>query len=97
MSKKNDKKFDELIKQTRKINEKLNILINIAKRSAPKAEATTEETKILDLCNLKNTIPDMVAKTGKTNSNIRFLLTTLRSKGLIKSEKRDGKAVYSRN
>jgi hypothetical protein len=91
-----EKQFQELIKYVKRIDEKLDILTNFTRISAPKQEPTQEEKKILELCNLKNTVADMVKKTNKKNSNVQFLLSSLRSKGLIKSEKRDDKVVYSR-
>ena len=92
----NDQQFNELIKHIKNIDEKMNTLINLTRLSVPKQKPTSEENKILELCNLKNTIADMVKKTNKTNTNVRFLLSSLRSKGMIKTEKREGKAVYSR-
>jgi len=91
-----EKQFRELMEYLKKIDKKFDLLINLAKLSAPEQEPTPEEKKILELCNLKNTVADMVLKTKKTRTNVKVVLSSLRSKGLIKSEKRDGKVVYSR-
>ncbi len=92
----NETQFKELVKNIKRIDDKLDTLINFARLSAPKQEPTQEEKKILELCNLKNTVADMIEKTKKKRSNVKVILSSLRSKGLIKSEKRDDKVVYSR-
>jgi len=62
----------------------------------PKPKITTEEKRILKLCDKKHTIDDMVQATGKTRTNVGFILTQLRKKGLIKSVKLKDKLVYGR-
>lgn len=88
--------FDVLIKYIKKLDSKLDTLIDLARLNAPKQEITKEEKRILALCNLKYAVAEMMNQTNKTRSSIEFILSSLRGKGLIKSENRNGRTVYSR-
>jgi len=91
------KNNDDIVTVLKSIDKKLDILINLSRLSAPKQTVTSEEKKIFDLCNKKNTAPEMVIKTTKTLSNVNFILNSLRNKGLIKSVKNIKKqTVYSK-
>lgn len=96
------KKDSEILKQLKSINGKLDVLINLTRLSAPKQKPTKEERKILELCNMKNTVSDIVNKTDKKKSNVEFILSNLRNKALINSivvtDKKTSKkkTVYSR-
>lgn len=85
----------EIPKYLKRIDEKLETIINLLKRSAPAPKISDEERKILLLCNSKNSMDDMMKKTKKTKTNIAFLLSSLRSKGLIKSVTVKNKLVYT--
>ena len=95
-------KDSEILKQMKSINGKLDILINLTRLSAPKQKPTKEEEKILSLCNMKNTVADMIEKTGKKRGNVEVVLISLRNKSLINSnsvkDKETGKrkTVYSK-
>lgn len=89
-------KFRQLMRSLNNIETKLDILINLQRTSMPKPKVPKEEAKILELCDKKHTIADMVARTGKKNSYVRKILTQLRKKGLIVSIKSDGKTVYGK-
>lgn len=95
-------KNSEILKQLKDINKKLDILINLAKLNTPKQKPTKEEEKIFSLCDKKNTVADMVEKTGKKRSNVEFILNSLRTKSLITSQKivdkssKNKKTVYSK-
>lgn len=88
--------FKKLMKSLKSINTKLDILIGLQRASMPKPKVTTEEKKILKLCDKKHTIEDMMQATGKTKTNVNFLLSQLRRKGLIRSVKSKDKLVYGR-
>lgn len=88
--------INKLLKSLKRIESKLDILVRLQKASLPKQNATTEENKILKLCDKKHTIQDMVTKTGKSEGNVKFLLSQLRKKVLIKSVKLSDKTVYKR-
>ncbi len=45
----NETQFKELVKNIKRIDDKLDTLINFARLSAPKQEPTQEEKKILEL------------------------------------------------
>jgi len=95
-------KDSEILKQLKSINGKLDVLINLTRLSAPKQKPTKEEEKIFSLCNMKNTIADMMKKTGKKRGNIESIISSLRNKTLINStyiiDKETGKkkTVYSK-
>ena len=88
--------FNVLLAQLKKMEGKLDLLVKFAKIVTPSTRVTGEEKKILDLCNQKNTVADIVAKTGKTVNNVRVTLTHLRNKGLIVAEKIKKRHVYRR-
>ena len=88
--------FNELLNCLRGIDSKLNTLITLARLTAPKQEASDEEKKILQLCNMKNTVDDISKQTQKSKHNVEVILSKLRKKGIIKSVKMDGKVVYAR-
>ena len=95
-------KDSEMLKQLKSINSKLDILVNLARLSAPKQKPTKEEEKIFSLCNMKNNVADMMEKTGKKRGNVEFIISSLRNKTLINSmnikDKETGKkkTVYSK-
>lgn len=91
-----NKQFKELTKLLKSIETKMEILINILKASMPKPKVTPEERKILKLCDKKHTIDDMMKATGKTKTNVNFLLSQLRKKGLITSIRMKDKLVYEK-
>lgn len=88
--------FRKLMKSLKSIETKLDILVSLQRASMPKPKITREERKILKLCDKKHTIHDIVQKTGKTKTNVNFLLSQLRKKGVIKSVKLKDKLVYGR-
>ena len=87
---------DKVLKSLKKIENKLEILIKLQKANMPEAKITPAEKEVLKLCDTKHTIQDIVQKTGKTESNVNFLLSQLRKKFLIQSIKIDNKLVYKR-
>lgn len=95
-------KDSEILKQLKSINDKLDILVNLTRLSAPKQKPTKEEEKIFSLCNMKNTVADMMEKTGKKRNNVEVIINSLRNKTLINSinikDKEAGKkkTVYSK-
>ena len=95
-------KDSEILKQLKSINAKLDILVNLTRLSAPKQKPTKEEEKIFSLCNTKNTVADMIKKTGKKRNNVEVFINSLRNKSLINSiqikDKETGKkkTVYSK-
>jgi hypothetical protein len=90
------KQFEEMMNLLRGIEEKLDTLVNFQRTLMPKPKLGKEEKKTLKLCDRKNTIADMVAKTGKTSNNVKVTLTSLRKKGLIRSVKIKNKLVYEK-
>lgn len=92
----NETQFLELMNLLKSIEMKLNVLVKLLKTIMPKPKITPEEKKILKLCDKKNTIDNMMKKTGKTRTNVKFILSQLRSKGLIESTKIKDKLVYRR-
>jgi hypothetical protein len=90
----NKQQVEMLFKKLDDINEKLETLIILQKRAAPKPEVGAEEAKILKFCDKKHTIDDIVKETGKTENNVKVALSRLRSKGLIRSVDIKGIIVY---
>ncbi len=90
------KQFEQTIESIKKLEKKLDILIAILKKMAPKTELGVEEKAILKLCNRKNTIIDMMQKTNKQRNNIQVTLSHLKSKGLIKPVTINDKRVYEK-
>ena len=88
--------FDELLKSLKNIEAKLDILVSFQKLSVPKATTGDEQKKILDLCDKKHSIKDMVQETGKKEGTIKSTLKILKEKGLIRSTKIGKKTVYER-
>lgn len=88
--------FDELLKALRAIEEKLEVLINIQRMIMPKPTIGKEEKRILELCDRKHTIDDIVKETGKTENNIKVMLSHLRNKVVIRSVEIKGRLVYER-
>jgi len=78
-------KESETVKLLRSIDNKLDSLITLTRLIAPKQKPTKEEQKILELCNRKNTVADMVKKIQKKRNAIEVTLSSLRGKGIIKS------------
>lgn len=87
---------DKLIKSLKRIESKLDTMIRLKKATMPKPTVTTAEKEVLKLCDKKHTIQDIANKTGKTETNVNFLLSQLRKKVLIRSVKMDDKIVYKR-
>lgn len=92
----NDKQFKELIKTVKNMESKMNLLVRILKASMPKPKTAPEEKKILKLCDKKHRIDDMMKETKKTRTNVKKILSQLRSKGLIESAKMRDELVYRR-
>jgi DNA-binding CsgD family transcriptional regulator len=92
----NSEQSKEMIKLLKSIDEKLDTLVNFQRTVMPKPKLTKEEKKILKLCDRKNTVAEIAAKTGKTSNNVYFLLTQLRKKMVIRSVKVGNKTVYER-
>ena len=90
------KQFKELMNSLKRIETKLGVLVRLQRASMPKPKVTPEEKKILKLCDKKHIIDDMMKETGKTKTNVNFLLSQLRKKGLIKSVRVKDKLVYER-
>jgi biotin operon repressor len=88
--------FDELLRALKGIEEKLGILINLQKVAMPKPKVTTEEKKILKLCDKKHTAEEIAKETGKTENNVNVTLSRLRDKGIIKSAEAKGRTVYEK-
>jgi len=88
--------FKKLIKSLKSMESKLDILIRLQRASMPRPKVTSEEKKILKLCDKKHTIDDMMEETKKTRNSIRIILTQLRKKALIRSVKMKDKLVYER-
>ena len=78
-------KETETVKLLKSIESKLATLITLTRLIVPKQKPTNEEKKILELCNRKNTVSDIVRKTQKKKNSVEVLLSSLRSKGMIKS------------
>lgn len=89
-------KDDEILGSLKNIEKKLDVLIKIQKSMAPKPKISSEEKKILDFCNSKNTINEIAEHTKKTKKSIERILARLRNKGIIQSIKTKGKVVYSK-
>ena len=75
----------EIVKLLRSIDSKFDTLITLTRLSAPKQHITTREKKILELYNRKNTVSEIMKKTNKTRISVEVALSSLRSKGIIKS------------
>jgi len=75
----------EIIKLLKSIDDKLDTLTTLTRLIAPKQKPTKEEQKILELCNRKNTVADMVTKTKKKRNAVEVTLSNLRNKGIVKS------------
>ena len=75
----------EIVKLLRSIDSKLDTLITLTRLITPKQHITTQEKKILELCNRKNTVSNMIQKTQKKRNTIEVALSGLRSKDIIKS------------
>lgn len=94
---KNSRIPKKIMRSLKTIEKKLDILIALQKRIARITNIGEEEKKILKLCNKKNTIDDIIEKTGKKRNNVKSVLFHLRNKGLIISVKiKDKKTVYER-
>jgi len=91
-----EKQFEELIKSLKGIEDRLEILINIQKATLPKPSIGKEERKVLKLCDKKHIVEEIAKETSKTETNVNFILSRLRDKGLIRSVKMKGKTVYER-
>jgi len=90
------KQFNDLMKSLKSIESNLDLLVRLQKANLPKPKITTEEKKVLKLCDKKHTVSDMMKKIGKTETNVNKLLSLLRGKGVIRSVKKKDKLVYER-
>jgi hypothetical protein len=86
----------QLIKSLNNIEKKLDTLISLQLRTLPKQEPTKEEKKVLVLCDKKHTVEEISKETGKTVTNVNFILSNLRDKFLIQSVKVEGRTVYEK-
>ena len=93
---KGNKQLRELTDLLRSIDDKLDTLVNFQRTLMPKPRLAAEEKKVLKLCDRKNTIAEIAAKTEKTSNNANFLLTQLRRKGVIRSVKVKDRTVYEK-
>ncbi len=91
-----ENQIEELNRTLKSIDKKLDILIILQKRACPKPEIGKEESKVLQLCDRKHSIDDIVNTTGKTENNVNLILSHLRDKGLIRSVEIKGITVYER-
>lgn len=92
----NKGQFEELKKSLKGIDEKLEILIILQKRILPAQNVGKEEQKVLDLCDRKHTIDNIVKETGKSENNVNVILSHLRDKGLLRSVEIKDKVVYEK-
>lgn len=86
----------ELMSVLNSIEQKLSILIALQKLSIKRPEVSGEEKIILNLCNMKNSVEDIIKTTNKTRTNVEVTLSHLKKKGLIKSTKINNKVVYGK-
>lgn len=92
----NETNFGDLMEVLKSIEGKLDVLIILYKTNLPRAKVGEEEEKILKLCNRKHTVEDMAKKTGKTENNVKVILSRLRDKALISTLRMKGETVYER-
>lgn len=59
-------------------------------------EMPSAEYEILKLCDKEHTISDMMKETGKTETDVNYLLAKLKGKALIRSVRMGDKHVYER-
>jgi hypothetical protein len=90
------KQLGELIDLLKSIDDKLEILINLQKKILPKPSLGKEEKKVLKLCDRKHIIDDIVKETGKTENNVKVILSRLRDKGMIRSVEVKNRLVYEK-
>ena len=90
------KQFETIANSLASIDRKLDILISIQKRALPQPIITKEEKKVFELCDKKHTNAEIATATTKTKTNVNFILSSLRDKGLIQSVDIDGKTVYEK-
>jgi len=88
--------FKKLMKSLKSIESKLDVLVRLQRASMPRPKVTAEEKKVLKLCDRKHVVSEIAKKTGKTETNVGYLLTQLRKKGAIRSVKLKDKLVYER-
>ena len=91
-----DQQFEQLNKSLKSIDEKLEILIILQKRGLPKPSVGEEEKKVLALCDRKHVIIEIAKLTGKTENNVKVILSHLKEKGLTRSVDLNGVIVYER-
>ena len=90
------KQLRELIGLLRNIDDKLDTLVNFQRTLMPKPKLGKEERRIFKLVDRKNTIADIMAKTGKSRNDVKVTLTRLRKKGLVRSIKIKSRLVYEK-
>jgi len=90
------KQFDEVMKSLKGIEDRLEILISVQKATMPKPSIGKEERKVLKLCDKKHTVEEIAKETGKTENNVKVILSRLRDKILVKSVETKGRMVYER-
>jgi len=91
-----DQQFEQINKSLKSIDEKLEILIILQKKGLPKPNVGREEKKVLELCDKKHTISDIAKASGKTENNVKVILTHLKEKAMIRSVEIKGIIVYER-
>jgi hypothetical protein len=90
------KQVEELLESLKNIEDKLETIIRLQKTVLPKPSLGKEQKKVLRLCDRKHTIDDIVKETGKTENNVKVILSHLRDKGLIRSVEIKNKLVYEK-
>jgi hypothetical protein len=90
------KQFEAIAASLNSIDRKLDVLISLQKRSLPKPVISKEERKVFELCDKKHTNAEIATATNKTKTNVNFILSRLRDKGLIQSIDIEGKTVYEK-
>jgi hypothetical protein len=90
------KQVEKLLESLKNIEDKLETIIRLQKTVLPKPSLGKEQKKVLRLCDRKHTIDDIVKETGKTENNVKVILSHLRDKGLIRSVEIKNKLVYEK-
>jgi flagellar biosynthesis/type III secretory pathway chaperone len=80
------------------ISQQLDVLIqlSIPKSNTIPSNVGRTEREVLELCDLRNTVADMMKKLNKKRSHIAKTLTTLRKKNLIASMNIHDQTYYVR-
>jgi len=86
----------DVIALLKSIDRRLGILVKLQRINMPAPKLTHTQKQVLNLCDKKHTIEDMVRKLGKKRTTIEPELSKLRTKGLIESTTYKKKLVYGR-